>query len=526
MRKNLLLTLTLIVGGIRLGAESWPVLGSQPAAIGGSFVGMAKGPLGQFWNPAGLAQENNISGLSIPVGGRFELTGGILKDAYNISNIAAKYDAIQTAQTSSGAINADQMAAFLQGVVALDSLNKPGKGFLIDVGGGLGVKIGRFALMVNQYTEVGATPFVDIKNIGLGAISAGSGGVNFAAISNGDPADATNLASANQIETAINTIGFASVANMICGAATCPGISSPNELSNALVNQATATSTTAEIANAAQLIADNAAAAGPIIAAIVNGNNNPYTNNASNLTLRGASFTEIALGMGHQLLLPGLYVGANIKAIQGTVGYHKFQVLDKEADVGDLVKDFDRSKKDSIQPGLDVGVFYDLNKTLPVLPMRPRVGLMARNINSPEFDQPDVAKQNGESSKYRLDSQVRFGASFSPFNFWTLAADIDVTENKTPVKGFKSRMLAAGTEINVFNKSWLNIPLRAGINKNIAESKSKAAYTGGLGLNFLHVHVDLGGSISSETEKYKDKNGKTQDVPANASAHANISILF
>ena len=118
------------------------------------------------------------------------------------------------------------------------------------------------------------------------------------------------------------------------------------------------------------------------------------------------------------------------------------------------------------------------------------------------------------------------GAAISPFNFWTISADMDLTKNKTPVSGFKSRMFGAGTEVNVFNRRWINIPLRFGLMKNIAESNSKVAYTGGVGLNFLHLIVDLGGSISTDTEKFKDSGGTEKEVPANASVGAQFALLF
>ena len=109
-------------------AESWQILGPQPMGMGGSFVGVARGNLAQYWNPAGLAQENNVSGFQLPFGARAEFTGDLLKDSRKLSNITAKYEAIQDAQKNSKALNAEQMAAFTQGIAALDSLNKPGKG--------------------------------------------------------------------------------------------------------------------------------------------------------------------------------------------------------------------------------------------------------------------------------------------------------------------------------------------------------------------------------------------------------------
>jgi hypothetical protein len=141
---------------------------------------------------------------------------------------------------------------------------------------------------------------------------------------------------------------------------------------------------------------------------------------------------------------------------------------------------------------------------------------VGRNLNSPKFDRPDTV-----GGDYTLDRQVRLGLAFNPANFWTLAADVDLTENDTPVDGFKSRQLALGTEINVFNRKAFNIPLRAGIMKNIAESSSKTAYTLGTGLNLLYMHFDVSGVLSTEKTTIDDS-----EIPAKVGVTASFGLLF
>ncbi len=513
-----------------LSAESWQILGPQALGMGGAFTAVAKGNLAQHWNPGGLGQEKNVSGFQMPIGGRFEFTGGLLGDARNLSNIASRYEALQSAQKSGGGMDTDKMAAFFQGVAALDSLNRPGKGALIDMNAGVNIKINKFVLSVNNYISIGATPFVDTSNIGLGGVSGvpGSGVVISSANVLAPVGSAAQQNAATAIASAIGAGGYSTISQVICGSPTClsaNGIGDAAQLGNALVNVAvTAGASDSQITDAATAISLNAPVALPVLAIVAS--TSSYANNASNLTLRGASFTELALGFSKSLFLPGLAVGVNLKVIQGNVGYAKFQVLQKEAGASNFYKDFTGVSKTSLQPGLDLGVYFDMNKTWDFLPMRPRVGAVGRNINRPKFDQPSTAIAAGESSKYALDPQVRMGLALSPFNFWTLAADVDLTNNATAVPGFKSRMFNAGTEINVFNRSWLNIPLRAGLMKNIAASNSRVAYTAGAGFNFLHVIVDLGGSLSAETESFKDDKGATQKIPANASLAAQLAFLF
>jgi hypothetical protein len=104
---------------------------------------------------------------------------------------------------------------------------------------------------------------------------------------------------------------------------------------------------------------------------------------------------------------------------------------------------------------------------------------------------------------------------------------MDLTRNLTPVSGYASRMMGIGTEINVFNRTWVNIPLRAGLMKNVADANSKLSYTAGFGLHFLHCMFDLGGSISSQTTEIKTGDTSTaQKVPSNAALSAQLALMF
>jgi len=277
---------------------------------------------------------------------------------------------------------------------------------------------------------------------------------------------------------------------------------------------------TQDIVAAANAIAKHAADVLPILQAAASGN--PYTNNQTNLTLRGGSFTELAGSYARGLFLPGLYVGGNLKLIIGNIGYKRFKVLGNSAGTTGALSQYNDVAKRSIQPALDLGVLWDLKEMFGFLPLRPRVGLVGRNLNNPKFTQPAQAVQDGEGDKFALNPQVRFGAAISPFNFWHVAFDIDVTKNNTPIPGYNSRTIGLGTEINIFNRPWLNIPLRAGLMKNVEDPASKITYTFGFGLNFLHFMVDLGGSISSERTDVR----AGEKVPSNASVGAQLAFLF
>jgi len=151
-------------------ADSWKILGPRPMGMGGAFVAIAEGPIAQYWNPAGLAQEKQKFGFQLPISAKVEFTGVILKDANTLGDLANKFTKIQNAQTSGtdGAMDADAMGAFYESVAAIKDMDQPGKGITAEIATGGLFKLGKIALSVNNFTSIGADPNIDTVNIGLG----------------------------------------------------------------------------------------------------------------------------------------------------------------------------------------------------------------------------------------------------------------------------------------------------------------------------------------------------------------------
>ncbi|MCX7648347.1 MAG: hypothetical protein N2Z60_07035, partial [Elusimicrobiales bacterium] len=78
MKKLLVLGLTLF--SLNLSSEQWQIMGTRPMGMGGAYVALAKGPIAQYWNPAGLAliSTQTFNGLEINAGVGIETTGGLL----------------------------------------------------------------------------------------------------------------------------------------------------------------------------------------------------------------------------------------------------------------------------------------------------------------------------------------------------------------------------------------------------------------------------------------------------------------
>ncbi len=509
--KKILILAVCALAPASVSAEQWQILGTRPLGMGGAFVAVAQGPIAQYWNPAGLAIESSktVSGMEIPVTAGIEATGGILKNASDIGDMATQINAIQAAQTGSSPITPAQAADYIKTMALLNDMTGSGKGALVEANGGANFKFSKVTVSVNNFTAVGLNPYIDVNNLNLGNGGTSISSINFS--NKTAPSDSSYKNAADLLAAALP----ANTAALLCGTGGCgASIANNTDLAYALVNYTDTSITPAQIEQAASQISQYAASAAPVIAGALSGGS--YTANTSNISLDAASFTEVAFGYGKYFkFLEGLSMGANLKAINGRMAYSKFEFMNN-SQTGDAFKNMMDESKSTWQPGVDFGAMWDINKKYPKAPLSPKVGLVVRNINSPKFDRP-VA----EGGKYTLDRQARMGLSFKPANFWNVAMDMDLTKNSTEVKGFDSRQFALGTEFNLINKKAFNIPLRAGIMKNTAEKDSKLAYTLGTGLNLLYMHFDVGAAISSDRTTLDDKK-----IPTKATVSASFGLLF
>ena len=252
--------------------------------------------------------------------------------------------------------------------------------------------------------------------------------------------------------------------------------------------------------------------------------NTLQTQNNSKLTLKGIQLLEIGGGYGDELpFAPGLFVGGNLKVLQGSVGYADLFVARSDSELGDLFDRFKAGAKTSTNFGVDLGALWDLQRSFEEVPMRPRLGLVGRNLNNPKFSQPSAGAAAG-LGKFAVNPQARLGASLSPFDWWHIATDLDLTRNLTPVDGRPSRQFSLGTEVNVFNRSWINVPLRAGLLRNIADA-SKTQFTLGSGVRLAAFVFDA--SVAWSPKKIRTQSeGKNESFPAEAAFGASLSLLF
>lgn len=502
-------------------ASTFKILGLRPMGMGGANTAIAEGPTAQYWNPGALALTGG-SGFQIPIGVQFEATGNVLQKADSVAGIADQISALQKAQKNGGELSLTQVRDFNDAVVKLSSLNEGGTGVLAGAMGGVDVRVKHVAVSVNNFTEAGITPFVDTK-FDLGAI-AGAGGVSLSG--NGSLNNSADSTSRDQVATVITNLS-AKFGITLAGGAT--PTSAANKLVNDARNSGLTTQQIADLATQAQTLNAQLASSGVTGAGApaLHGARSPaaapsgivdiaLANNSSNVTLRGASLSELSFGYGYPLPIEERFgelgVGANLKMIRGDVAYAQVNIVNGQSSkFNDLASDFSNNKKTTYKPAADMGLLWRA-------PLRHRLqlGFLARNINSPTFSQPDTARANGEPD-YKESIQSRAGIAFWPLKRLVFASDIDVSKNATAVPGFASRNWGAGAELNV-----LFLSLRAGILKNIAEG-TPLSYTAGVGLNIWALKIDLAGAMSSKTVQV---NSAGATVPTSFQAGLSVGLVF
>lgn len=250
--------------------------------------------------------------------------------------------------------------------------------------------------------------------------------------------------------------------------------------------------------------------------------------NKSALIVKGAEILEIGAGYGHELPIPGLYVGGDLKLMRAEVGYASQQIIsgnNSQTGTGgsNFVNDLKSNAASSANVGVDAGALWDVNKSFENVWWAPRVGVTGRNLNNPKFTQAASAVADGVTGRYAVNPQARLGLAISPLHWWNLAADLDLTRNLTPVDGVASRQLDLGTEVNVFNRSWINIPIRVGMARNLETGTNML--TAGTGLNFLHLIVDVSGEASTKSINTQTQ-GQSKSIPEELGASFSLSLLF
>jgi len=518
--RNLLFAILCIAVANWAQAQSWQFVGSRAMGMGGVGVATAYGPDAQYWNPAGLAQEDDLNetGLLINVGADMQATKDTLEGVSNLADMADKYKRLEAAINANATANAENISTMFKGLNDISKLLEANSGVLINANGGLGLKIKNFSVSARAIGAGAVIPVIDTKNIQF--TQSPTTGLQLGATT--APTITANKNMADSLAAAIDANGLFPALNQLLG----NSYTDSSQLAYAIVN-AIGTDT-ATVATTVNTVIENLGGAAPLInqAATATGS---YKNNETLVMADAATFGEVSLGYG-QRVMAGLKLGANIKVLDGRTAESGVMILKDDQDIKDILDKAYKNRESSTNLGLDIGALLNFSELLDKeIFLNPQIGLTAKNINGPKFNRPNVPTElvgtpiaaNWNHDKYQLKPQLRAGAAINPIKNITLAADLDITENDTMIASIKSRQLGVGMEINLFNRPKFHIPLRVGYNTNLAESNVSDFVTAGIGLNMLHFYLELAAAASTDTTKVDNTT-----IPNSAAVSLSLGFLF
>jgi hypothetical protein len=195
-------------------------------------------------------------------------------------------------------------------------------------------------------------------------------------------------------------------------------------------------------------------------------------NNQSSVTGIGIATYQPTLSLATSFM-DKIFVGVNAKQI--TADTYTATVLLTQNDFENFSDNFDSSKTNSSSAAVDAGILF-----APVESFR--IGVVGRDLNSPAFE--------SIIGDIEFEPQVRAGFAWNPYSTLTIAADYDVTKNKSLTPGYESQVAAIGLEQTLLAE-YFN--LRLGLNKNLADDDAKTIYTGGIGLRLFALRINVAG---------------------------------
>lgn len=470
-----LLTLGLTTAGL-LTAQDLPIVGPRALGMGGTGVSSCDDHTASFYNPAmlgffgqrgaddaPLVSDNNDLGrkhwgvgLDVTVG--YTVIG-------RLSEILAE---IQGANLRGLARDGIQSPNDLQRLAtvarAISDLGDSGNAVIVDANSGIGVRIGRWGLGARIRAQ--SSGFVTNTDLASMVLNASGPTLATNIVNSGAPNDdQVDLLSSEQAQSLYVRLG---------GDATQPVDTTSQawqavECIDYAMRQAGISGTTV---NAAYSAFQNAAA----------GTGTDINDNATYVSLAGFACVEIPVSYGFPIN-EHWAVGATVKGLIGRVYRNQVSVFDNTAkdSLGQTTEAYDQS--------FDVGIDLSVAARTQFI----QAGLIVRNINSPTFPSPSVNGRTWDSVV--LEPQATISESIIPWDWCTVAIDLDINAVETTTPGYHMQRLGVGAEIN----PWHVLALRCGAYRNIADGNAGSVVTLGAGLNLWAVRIDAALAASPHT---------------------------
>ncbi|MBI4585355.1 MAG: conjugal transfer protein TraF [Planctomycetes bacterium] len=473
---TLVLILALTPG---LAGEDWIILGPKAMGMGGAGVASVRGGYGMYWNPATLAQpylrkptfhlepvdpkkepnkepqkvsDTPFFDAEMHASANLAAVGGVLPRIALIGDLVERIDFNNLEQKlRNGQSLTEQEAQDVLKLLteAVPGLEERGEGVIANAGAGMGARVWRLGFSALGLAYAGAVPVVDLEaNLAVGNQGIGT-------ITNNLP-PAGQLSSASQAfaQTLANDPSLnitLDQAQRILFQAEQTGIdTSSSTFQSTLTDVLSATTTSSDVSQS-------------------------FINNQSGARLRGILMKELAIGYG-QPVFDWLALGVSLKAIHATTYFNPLVLEDLRSGSGQsLLEELigKETRQDSMDIGIDAGVL-----------LRPAdwlvAGVAGKNLNRPRFDVnvgPD----------YVIEPQARAGLAMLPFDWLTLAADLDLfTNHSEALPGFKSQVLGGGAELNLLDALFI----RAGASQNLRDPDEDVILHAGLGMRVWYFGLD------------------------------------
>ena len=493
-----------------------------PGALGMGRAGVARttDAYATFINPAGLAFYDKPFSMRLGAGAGVAISSSLAENLDKVGKLDLS-NSNMNYTTATDATNATTKAVQFAGIV--DDLAQRKGDLAVNVDLALAFQYRNYGLGIFGMTELGAgIGHVDKDNLRMGNATSG-------------------VTAADNVNTlAINMFGYTNVSQITLGNTARPTttIFSAEQyqsiwkaFQNAGGGVANVTDTTAQAlaskleaqlastganGNTTNLTPDQLVSAIKLTADLISPTKGSIDSNTTTVKLMGLALVEVPIGYGHKFDLGRfgkLGIGGAAKVMQGSV-YYQEQEINKLKDSKDATTKAKDQHAESTQFGIDLGALWRYEDFKAIGPIN--VGLALKNLNSPKFDGPRDPKTQAQADKVTIEPQGRLGLALEPFSWLSLAADFDVTKNKTVIEGRDSQNIGGGLEAHV---SWA--ALRLGAFKNMAETDGKPVLTGGLSLGPQWLRLDIDAAVATATGTYDNKS-----YPREAKVEFGLSTMF
>jgi hypothetical protein len=531
IRRSLPVLLTIIASSASA-AEFQPI---GALGIGGAGVARINNAYAAYWNPAGLAFNDQTMTIPLDVSVGLRVSKGLADNVDRLSKFTendntgtSPFDRLKNLKIDGSDPKA--VTDMINLLSVIDDIKTQNGTLSLNQNAVIALQIKHFAIGAFMSSEGFAQPLPDLVNVLPSSTSNNTTTVT--------PQDIYNAAGLPQNPTTVpaynpgffTTEQLQGIANVFSDAAIPNRLDSTKAMilaqkidSQMLSNPNPTGLSNTDIYNTVTITLRNQ---------LLSSTGNTIDKNKTAVLVKALSYIEFPLAYGHPFDLGSfgkLGVGGSVKIVSGRV-YQSRLLLVESGGNGtsseDITKNFDKNYEETTSVTGDLGLFWKYNDWL-------NVGLVAKNLTTPKFKSPELKDQNGRlvdrsgnsvvvpyrDADVKLKPQMRMGIALEPWSWLTFAMDYDLTKNETVLSGldYKNQTLGGGVEIHPGR--WFK--LRAGMYKNLADSEIGPVATAGLTFGLPWFNFEVDGAYGLETAKYKE-----DSFPKEAKVQAQLNIQF